>query len=392
MKILLFTAAGIFAFIQSYCQQTTDSTGFKSRKLKWDEINLVSSYYNQNGNNASVTGGTGSEKLTDIANVFDIKMIRYDKRQRKHTLDLELGIDHYTSASSDKIDLQANSSASHADTRFYPSATLTVENETKGTGIGAGLSYSGEYDYQSFGFNLAFSKKNKDKSAEFGAKLQAYLDQVTLILPVELRLATEEHSTRPRNSYSGSFFFSRIVNQRFQWMLLADIVYQDGYLGLPFHRVYRQDGSLAIEKLPSSRLKIPVGIRANYFAGDKRILRSYYRFYTDDWGLNAHTANLELVYKVNPFFSISPFYRFYTQSAADYFAPYGKHLIQDDFYTSNYDLSKFNSHFMGAGFRIAPVRGVFGIQHFNMLEIRYGHYLRNTGLHSDIISMNIKWK
>ena len=43
----------------------------KSRKLKIEEINLVSSYYTQNGSNAAVTGGIGSEKLTDIANVFD---------------------------------------------------------------------------------------------------------------------------------------------------------------------------------------------------------------------------------------------------------------------------------------------------------------------------------
>ena len=94
MKKIFFTAAGIFALLSSYAQITgTDSTGFKSRKLKIDEINLVSSYYSQNGDHAAVTGGTGSEQLTDIANIFDVKLIRYDKKMNKQTLDAELGID-----------------------------------------------------------------------------------------------------------------------------------------------------------------------------------------------------------------------------------------------------------------------------------------------------------
>lgn len=161
MKRIFFTAAAMFALLQSYSQNNDDSTGFKSRKLKIEEINLVSSYYNQDGNNSSVTGGTGTEKLNDIASVIDIKLTRYDIKLRKHTFTGELGIDHYTSASSDKIDPKNISSASHADTRIYPAITWSVENERKGTTFGIGLSSSTEYDYQSFGANINFSKKTK---------------------------------------------------------------------------------------------------------------------------------------------------------------------------------------------------------------------------------------
>ncbi|RYF91105.1 MAG: hypothetical protein EOO00_08450, partial [Chitinophagaceae bacterium] len=149
MKRIFLTAAALVSLLQVYSQKSDSS--FKSRKLKLDEINLVSSYYRQDGNNAAVTGGIGSQKLTDIANVIDVTLIRYDRKDRKHTIGIEMGIDHYTSASSDKVDLKANSSASSADTRLYPSVTWSRENEKKGTSVGAGLSYSGEYDYQSFG-------------------------------------------------------------------------------------------------------------------------------------------------------------------------------------------------------------------------------------------------
>ena len=398
MKRIFLTAAAMFALLQSYSQTGNDSTGFQSRKLKLEEINLVSSYYNQDGNNSSVTGGIGTEKLSDIANVIDIKFTRYDSKLRKHTFMGEIGIDHYTSASSDKIDPKNISSASHADTRIYPSFSWSVENEKKGITFGAGVSSSTEYDYQSFGGNINLSKKTKDKNGEFSAGLQVYLDQLKLVQPIELRPPSqgngedEHYNSASRNSLSASLSYSQIINQRLQVIFLADIVHQTGYLSLPFHRVYFADGSLHQENLPGTRLKIPLGFRANYFLGVKFIIRTYYRFYTDDWGINSNTASLEIPVKITPFFSISPFYRYYQQSAAKYFAPYQVHTAQDQYYVSNYDLSKFNSNFFGTGIRLTPPKGVFGIQHLSMLELRYGHYTKNIGMNSNIISLNLKYK
>lgn len=384
------------ALLHSFSQKNADTTGFESRKLKIEEINLVSSYYSQNGNNAAVTGGIGSEKLTDIANVFDIKLIKYDRKFRKHSFDAEIGIDHYTSASSDQIDLKANSSASHADTRIYPSFSWSVENEKKGTSFGIGLSASSEFDYKSVGGNAFFSKKTKSKSGEFTVKFQTYLDRVSLVLPIELRANPNEkqhdYPTTGRNTFAGSLSWSQIINQRLQIMFLADMVQQTGYLSLPFHRVYFKDASVHQEKLPDSRLKVPLGFRANYFWGDRVIIKTYYRFYTDDWGITSHTADVEVPVKITPFLSVSPFYRFYSQTAIKYFAGYEQHTVQDQYYTSNYDYSSFNSNFFGAGIRIAPPKGIFGSEHFSMMELRYGHYTKNIGMQSNIISMNLRFK
>lgn len=382
------------ALLKSFTQPISD-TGYATRKLKVDEVNLVSSYYSQSGDHAPVTGGIGTQQLTDIANVFDIKLVTYDKKSRKHTFDLEAGIDHYTSASSDRIDLKANSSASHADTRIYPSLSWTMENDKKGTSIGAGVYYSSEFDYQSIGVSGSFSKKTANRNGELGVQLHAYFDQVTLVTPVELRPGGENdkhYGTSGRNSYAASLSWSQVINKNLQIALLADVVHQQGFLSLPFYRVYFQDGTVHQEKLPDNRLKIPLGIRANYFWGDNIIIRTYYRFYKDDWGVAAHTASLEVPVKITPFFSVSPFYRFYSQTAIRYFAPYGQHTAQDEYYSSNYDLSRFTSNFLGAGIRLAPPKGVFGIQHFNMLEVRYGHYTKNINMNANIVSLNIRVK
>jgi hypothetical protein len=398
MKKLFLSVIGMYLTVLAAFSQVNPKTdsAYKSRKLTFEEANLVSSYYQQDGNHAAVTGGIGSEKLTDFSNSIDLTLYRYDRRNRKHSFTGEVGIDHYTSASSDKIDPHTISSASHADTRYYPSVGWTMQNEKKGSTVGAGLSYSSEFDYQSFGGNIIFAKKTKDRSGEFGAKLQAYLDQVTLIYPIELRTGNsgedDDYKTTNRNTFSLDLSWSQIVNQRLQLMLDAEAVYQHGYLGLPFHRVYFTDNSVHVENLPSDRLKIPLSIRANYFISDKLILRSWYRFYHDDWNINSNTVQLETVVKLSPFFSITPFYRFYQQTAANYFAPYGAHTAADTYYTSNYDLSKFNSNFFGVGFRVAPPNGVFEIQHLNSLEVRYGHYKKTTDMNSDIISLNLKFK
>src|SRR6187401_3089483 len=188
MKKLFLSVIGMYFTMLAALSQgnpKADSV-YKPRKLTFEEANLVSSYYKQDGNNSAVTGGIGSEKLTDLSNSIDLKLYRYDKRERKHSFIGELGIDHYTSASSDKINPQTISSASHADTRFYPSFNWSVENQKKGTTFGAGVSFSTEFDYQSVGVNINFSKKTKNRNGEFTAKAQAYFDRVSLIYPIEL--------------------------------------------------------------------------------------------------------------------------------------------------------------------------------------------------------------
>ena len=396
---VLFMYLGMFG---AYAQTTPvaikpDSSSYQSRKLKIDEVNLVSAYYNQNGNNSAVTGGIGTEKLSDIANTIDLQLSRFNKRGKKNTFLFELGIDHYTSASSDKIDPSTISSASAADTRIYPSLNWTHSNEQTGNAYGFTGSYSTEFDYQSVGAAFNLTRLSKDKNTQFDFKLQAFLDQWTVILPVELRTGNtdkrgEEYGTAPRNSFSASFSLAQVINKNFQAALILEPSYQHGLLATKYQRDYFTDGSLRAETLPDKRYKLPIGLRMNYFLGDRFVIRSFYRYYMDNWGIRAHTAELEIPVKVNSFFSISPFYRYNNQTGTRYFAAYGQHDPTAQYFTSDYDLSTLNSDFYGMGIRFSPPKGVLGWQRLNMLEVRYGHYARSTGLASNIVSLNLKFK
>ncbi|MFC7667784.1 DUF3570 domain-containing protein [Hymenobacter humi] len=196
---------------------------------------------------------------------------------------------------------------------------------------------------------------------------------------------------------------------------------QNGLLSTPFHRVYFFDNpernpvpavstefsavapsAPRVEKLPSSRFKYPVGLRLNYYASDLVQVRSYYRFYNDNFGIRAHTFEVELPVKVTPFFVLYPFYRYHTQTASTYFAPYLAHSIADEFYTSDYDLSDFTAHKTGLGLRYSPVYGIgrfhvpgrdrqgrTHVMRFKAVDLRYAHYQRSTDLTADIVSVDL---
>ena len=447
-KISLSALGFLLSIVGSFAQIKTvehDSTAYKPRALKFEEANLVTSYYSQDGNHSAVTGGVGTERLKDLGNTFDLKLTKWSSNKHQHSIGLELGLDTYSSASSDKIDPSVKaattttttttssasgrgggrtrtstvsnasssgvlgtllnvgtvSSASAYDTRFYPSINWAVKNTETGVSIGANASYSTEYDYQSRGLGLNFTKTSADKSREFGIKAGAFFDTWKVIYPIELRPAGystgTEHGTgtldySPRNSFNVAFSLAQIVNKRLQVSAVVEPSYQQGLLATKYQRVYFAEGTAKPENLPDQRWKLPIGLRANYFAGDRVILRGGYRFYTDQWGLTGHTLNMETVIKLTPFVSISPFYRFYAQNAAKYFAPIRTHTTDETYFTSDYDLSKLTSQTVGAGIRFVPENGVMGMKHFYMLELRYAHYARSTDLTSNILTMNMKFK
>jgi hypothetical protein len=432
MKRICLTVVGMYIMLlHAFSQHAPgDATIYTSKKLKLDEVNLVSSYYTQTADKSAVMGGRTDSKgigdVTDLASGLDINFIGWDSKSRKNTLAAGIGFDYHTAASQAFVD--SNGRARNNGSRLYPTLDWTIENVKKGTSFGLGAYYSAENNYyHSIGLNTSYSKKTKN-NGEFSAKLTGYFDNIKMIRPTEFvpidsikssspaqdsviyitsasgRTEAVNVSTgqvvdkgskpvipsRSRDTYTATLSFSQVINPRMEASITTDLVYQSGYLGLPFHRVYFNTGKDTIENLPSQRFKLPIGLRLNYFLGDNIILRGYYRFYVDNWGMVSHTASLEIPIKITPFFSISPFYRYYVQTAATYFAAYAQHSPQDTYYTSNYALAGFSSGSFGAGVRIAPPKGIMGS--LNRLEIRYSHYTQTTDLTADIISLNLTFK
>ena len=345
----------------------------------------------------------------------------------------------------------ASTGASRSDVLTSLHVDYSHSSDSRNFIWGSNASFSNEFDYTSFGFGGNITGLFNEKNTEVNLKGTVYLDKWRPIYPTELHeynlygsnflsqgyfsgvdvidqsgTVTTSYSpsdfsaitNRGRNSYSVSLFLTQILTKRLQAAVFFDLVKQEGLLSTPYHRIYFADKSnyyigessyisvyttpqnkgvyqLAddIERLPSTRFKIPIGARLNYYINETFVLRTYYRYYTDDWGLVAHTANFDLPIRFGPKFSITPSYRFYTQNSVKYYAPYETHLSSEQYYTSDPDLAKFNSNQYSVALNYNDIFNDINISRFGLknANIKYSHYARSDGLKADIVSLGFKF-
>lgn len=443
-KILILTI--ILNTLSSFAQQN-DTIVYKKRVLESTEVDFLLSYYKQDGVHSAVSGGMGSEDLTDVASNIVISMPLNDD----DILTVDAGISAYTSASSSNINpyditnsnpWQASSGASQSDALTSLVVNYSHSSDDRNFVWNGDISFSNEYDYTSIGFGGGIAKLFNNKNTELSLKANVYLDQWRPIYPKELidfadnnfsynvidvnGNATSAYNPSlfstidkvNRNSYSASFGFSQVATKNMQFSLFFDVIQQNGLLSTPYHRVYFADKpdyyvgqaqyisvyettqnqgvyKLAddIERLPDSRTKIPIGARLNYYLNERVTIRTYYRYYWDNWDITSHTASIELPIKVSDKFTIFPMYRYYTQQQSKYFAGFEKHLSTEEFYTSDYDLSTFNANQYGFGINYVDIFTNFQIWKFGLknIDFRFNHYTRNDGLDANIASIGFKF-
>jgi hypothetical protein len=475
--ILALLFSNVIAFSQ---EKDSTNVAYKKRVLETVEVDFLLSYYQQDGIHSSVSGGIGSEKLTDVASNFTVSIPLNDD----DVLTVDAGLSAYTSASSSNINpfnatgasgggrngrddddddddngptapygtpWQASSGASAQDVLGSAVINYSHSSDSRNFIWSSDVAFSNEYDYTSIGFGGGISQLFNNKNTELSLKASVYLDQWRPIYSTELHeyarygtnfqnngffsgvtilnqngVATTSYlpskfkpwESTNRNSYAVSFAFSQVATKRVQFSLFLDVLQQEGMLSTPYHRIYFADKAnyyigqaqyipvyetnqnsgvyqLAddIERLPSTRFKTPFGSRLNLYVNERLAIRTYYRYYWDDWGITSHTASVELPIKLSDQFTFSPTYRYYTQQSSKYFAPYETHISTETFYTSDYDLSTFKTAQYGFGFHYTDIFTSGKILNFGLknIDFRYNHYERNDGLQANIVTIGFKF-
>ncbi len=374
--------------------QRQDST-YRKKKLSTTDVQIIMSYYTQDNDHSAVTGGQGTEDLQ----VYAMQAAVDHQRDSSNSFHFDGGVDVISSASTDNIDFN-KSSASKVDVRTHLNTGYNHRFKKTGLAVGGSGSFSIESDYTSLGTALYFSRLNASQSREISLTLQMYFDDLRwgrlhdghpekLIYPAELR-KKEWFDHYRRDSYNLELGYFRIINRKMSIGIYPGVAYQSGLLSTPFHRVYFSDSIRRVENLPLSRLKFPIGVQLNTFVGVRWVVRTNYRFYWDDFGIVAHAFNLEGAYKVSRVFTVTPFLRIYTQTDAEYFKAFQEHKGAEQFYTSDYDLSKFTSLKPGLGIRYAPYSGNERTT-FNAIELRYAFYKRSDGMKAHMVTLFINY-
>jgi hypothetical protein len=411
-----------------------DQNAYKKRVLESTEIDILTSFYAQDGDNAAVSGGIGTEELTDVTGTIVVAIPLNDD----DVLRIDAGVSAYTSASSGNVDpfgrqpadpFVASSGASGSDVWVNGTVSYQHSSDDRNDIWSVKASFSTEYDYSSIGAGGSYTKLFNEKNTELGFHANVFIDNWSIIYPIELRpfrngkpgindrffqrhtinnneTYTPQFNELPgsgRQSYSGGIQFSQILSRRLQASVAADVVLQSGLLSTPFQRVYFEDVDdvyiegfhLAddIERLPDSRLKLALGGRLHYFLNEWVTMRTFYRYYQDDWGITSHTASIEVPVKVSSRFTLYPSYRYYQQGAADYFAPYNQHQSSEVFYTSDFDLSEYSAHQYGFGVSYTDIFTESKIWRFGLksVDLKFYHYARDISLQYSMVTAGVKF-
>lgn len=433
--ITLLSVIFLVTFTTAKAQETENNTQtYKKRVLETAEIDFLTSTYTQDGDNAAVSGGIGTEELNDVTATFIVAIPLNDD----DVLTIDAGVSAYTSASSSNVGpfddgpaspFQASSGASSGDLWANMTGNYSHSSDDRNKIWSAKASVSSEYDYFSLGLGGSYTRLFNEKNTELSVNANVFLDSWKIIHPTELRpfgtngngLAADlftrntitgnanynpnfnEITDKGRNSYSLGLGFSQILHKNVQGSLSLDLIQQQGLLSTPFQRVYFSDVAdsfidefqLAddVERLPDSRTKIAVGGRLNWYLNERFVLRSSYRYYTDNWGIDSHTLSLELPIKLTDKFTVYPSYRFYNQTAADYFAPYEEHLSTQEFYTSDFDLSEYQANQYGLGLTYTDIFSKLHISKFGLksIDAKFVQYDRDTTFNFSMITLGVKF-
>lgn len=422
-----FLIISFFFFVALLKVSAQDNSEYKKRVLDQMEVKVLSSYYSQEGVNAAVTGGRGTEELTDIAPTINVAIPLNDD----DVLSIDASVSAYTSASSSNIDpfdgngradpFITSTGASRQDVWSSLSVNFSHSSDDRNAIWSANASFATEYDYFSVGFGGSYTRLFNQKNTEIQLRGNVFLDAWSPQYPIELRnnskslnlnkdddeddfnlanytiIGNQDFNTSftffenvNRNSFNLGLNFSQILSKSIQTSFISDVVLQEGLLSTPHQRVMFGDIEDSIiedfilgndvERLPDTRFKIALGNRTNFYLNENFILRSYYRFYTDDWGINSHTVEVELPVKFGMKYTLYPSYRYYKQTATDYFSEYNQALSTDEFYTSDFDLAGYEAHQYGIGFKYYDPLNKFKVGGFGLksINLEFNQYTRTS--------------
>ena len=156
--------------------------------------------------------------------------------------------------------------------------------------------------------------------------------------------STVQHITGNRQDWNFHLNLSEIINKNLVLQTGAGFIRSNGYLGNPYKAVdmvfvnfkdppvsgpsdgtpnlWAADVEAVIERRPTIRNQGFWDARfVQYIQEFDAAIHGGYRFFLDDWGISAHTFDLDWVQPIDDW-SITPNVRYYSQSGASFYQPY----------------------------------------------------------------------
>lgn len=211
--------------------------------------------------------------------------------------------------------------------------------------IDVGATGSFEYDYRHIGANASLSRdfNNRNTTVSFGVAFST--DDMDpeggAPVPLAAMLDVGDQSSKlgddSKDVLDVVLGVTQVINRNALMQLSYSFSDSSGYLNDPYKILALVDpltgdpvprtpppgaeGPLheyRYESRPDSRAKHSFYAQTKYYMGGK-VLDASYRFMTDDWGIDSHTADLRYRWPIGDSSYLEPHLRLYTQSEADFY-------------------------------------------------------------------------
>ena len=159
----------------------------------------------------------------------------------------------------------------------------------------------------------------------------------------------------------------------------------------PYRNVYVDGGNVA-ERHPDQRTRQDVFVKINQYFGNRSSLKLDYKLYGDDWGIRSHTVGTRLSQYVSPDFVVRYRYRYYTQTAADFFR--SEYLVAggiDGYQTGDYRMGEFAAHLFGTrvDWRLASLFGDDRFWSRLQLSLGFERYFNSNNFSANIFESGL---
>ena len=148
---------------------------------------------------------------------------------------------------------------------------------------------------------------------------------------------------------------SQILTRRLIAGLSIETVSEEGFLNNPYRSVRYLDPESAVgysyqaEIYPGTRTGTALALRGRYILPHRMAVYGDYRYYTDDWGIRANTAEVGYSYGLGDNWILDVHYRYHTQDGADFYSDLFPRRDFQNFLARDKELATMTSQTFGLG-------------------------------------------
>ncbi len=242
------------------------------------------------------------------------------------------------------------------------------------TTMSLGYTNSDESDYKADTYNVSLSQ------TMFGALTTVTLGYSRGFDDIFDNTQPDFKETADHQNYHISV--SQVLTKTMLLSLNYDAVTDEGYLQNPYRNVLvlndPNDPQAGFnfntpETYPNTRTSNALSANLLYYLPYRASVRANYRYYTDDWDIDAHTAEIGYIHPLRDRWIVELRYRYYTQSDADFYSNVFQYPNQQNFMARDKELSEFSDHTLGFGISYNLLEGNWGYIDRATLNFKYDH-------------------